>query len=488
MIIIEKIVHRRQERIKIASTLSRNQVNLVKQIEGRRWSRTMRCWHIPYTKFAYRQLKDFLGEENLNVTTPKIQVKQDKLSSMTTKTSVVNKLPKFIEIQGKDGKTKKIVVGEETIVHQLNEQQLGVYVPHHQYSWKEILRKIQGRVWDNHEKYWIVPYTKESLEQLRQIRTIHFNFVPSSSIPNSIEPSFSAKKQSKQKKPKPYDLLNNTQKLAITALEEMLIRERKSWRTIKSYRTHLIGLLRYYPNDKPSQISNQQLKKYLLHKITNDKIAVTTQGQILNAFVAFYKRLLNQEEKTANLYRPKKPKKLPNIFSKKEMKTFLTSIDNLKHKTMMILAYSAGLRKSEIINLRKKDILFDRKCIFVKQAKGKKDRYVMLADNATKFLKSYLKVYQPRFWLFEGSKGGQYSERSLQSVFTNAKVKSGVNEGVTLHGLRHSFATHLVDNGVPLHVVKDLLGHNSIKTTEVYLHISKNYLNKVKSPLEQLDL
>ena len=281
-------------------------------------------------------------------------------------------------------------------------------------------------------------------------------------------------------------MLNDIQKLAITALEEMLMLERKSPRTIKSYRTHIIGLLHFYPNIKPSQITNEQLKKYMFHKITQDKIHERTQGQILNAFVAFYKRLLKQEGKLANLFRPKKPKSLPNVFSKNEIVRFLNVIDNLKHKTMMILAYSSGLRRNEIINLRKKDILFDRKCIFVKQSKGKKDRYVMLAENAIDYLKKYLATYQPKYWLFEGEKGGQYGERSIQSVFINAKIKSGVNDSVTLHGLRHSFATHLVDNGIPLHVVKDLLGHNSIKTTEVYLHISQHYLKEVKSPLDGL--
>ena len=136
---------------------------------------------------------------------------------------------------------------------------------------------------------------------------------------------------------------------------------------------------------------------------------------------------------------------------------------------------------------KKNIFLFDRNAIFVKQSKGKKDRYVMLADSAVKYLKEYLKIYQPKYWLFEGEKGGQYSERSIQSVFTDAKIKSGVNDGVTFHGLRHSFATHLVDTGVPLHVVKDLMGHNSIKTTEVYLHLSKTYLQEVKSPLDTLD-
>jgi site-specific recombinase XerD len=225
----------------------------------------------------------------------------------------------------------------------------------------------------------------------------------------------------------------------------------------------------------------------MLHKITKDKIHERTQGQILNAFVAFYKRLLKQEGKLANLFRPKKPQSLPNVFSKEEVKRLITATDNLKHKTLLMLVYSAGLRRGELINLQKKDILFERKCIFVKAAKGKKDRYVLLAEKATTYLKSYLATYQPKYWLFEGESAGQYSETSIQKVFTRAKEKALVNPQVTFHGLRHSFATHAVENNVPLHVVKELLGHSSIKTTEVYLHISDKFRKEFRSPLDELD-
>lgn len=138
--------------------------------------------------------------------------------------------------------------------------------------------------------------------------------------------------------------------------------------------------------------------------------------------------------------------------------------------------------------MRKKDILFDRKCIFVKAAKGKKDRYVFLSDNIVKYLKPYLAEHQPKFWLFEGNTAGQYSETSIQKIFTKAKIQSNVNPYVTFHGLRHAFATHSHENNVPLIVIQKLLGHNSIKTTEIYLHISDKFRKEFRSPLDELDL
>ena len=492
------INHRNENRIKIDTKLPFDMLTKIKQINGRKWSKTLNAWHIPYTKIAYNQLLQMFGKQNVKSIsnndsptktdiTDKKEIKEKPQGVSESSDSIKQQFPKFIVNATENGYERKTVVSNKLIVNQLDANTLAAYVPYFMNNWIEIVKKINGRRWNGEEKYWELPYVQDSIQQLLQINEVHFNFVISADIPESAPIIYATKKQqSKTQKPKLYDLLNDTQRLAITALEEMLMLERKSPRTIKSYRMHIIGLLYFYPNVKPSQITNEQLKKYMLHKITKDKIHERTQGQILNALVAFYKRLLKQEGKLENLFRPKKPQSLPNVFSKNEIVRFLNVIDNLKHKTMMILAYSSGLRRGEIINLRRKDILFDRKCIFVKKSKGKKDRYVMLAENAIDYLKKYLATYQPKYWLFEGEKGGQYGERSIQSVFINAKIKSGVNDSVTLHGLRHSFATHLVDNGVPLHVVKDLLGHESIKTTEVYLHISQHYLKEVKSPLDGL--
>jgi len=198
--------------------------------------------------------------------------------------------------------------------------------------------------------------------------------------------------------------------------------------------------------------------------------------------------LLKQEEKVIKLERPKKKKKLPNVFSLEEIELLLKALTNLKHKCMLILVYSGGLRRSEVLNLGVDDLNFSRKTLFIKNAKGGKDRYTFFSDIAQKHLKEYLKQYQPKYYLFEGQTGGRYSESSLQSIYEQARRKSRLPLNVTLHGLRHSFATHLVEKGIPLHVVQDLLGHASIKTTEIYLHISNKFRKELKSPLDDLNI
>lgn len=495
MIEISLIEHRNEKRIKINSTFNFAITSKIKSIKGRKWSRTLKCWHIPHTKPVYNDLLRLFSKENILVISKKrtaSEIKKETVKKIDTLSSNQKDInycsPQFISKKAENGYRSKVVVSKSLIVNELDLNTLTAYVPYFMNNWIEIIKKIDGRRWDSKRKCWELPYVEDTIQQLLQINSIHFNFEIRPNLPKSaieIHPTKNLRSKG-QKKIKAK--LNIFQERAIMALEEALILERKSHVTIKCYRTHLIGLWLFYPNILPSQITNIQLKKYILHKIQRDKIKETTQGQILNSLVAFYKRVLKQDEKLENIIRPKKSKDLPNVLSKEEVTRFMKSIDNLKHKTMMLLIYSTGLRRSELKKLRKKDILFSRKCIFVKAAKGKKDRYVLLSDKIIKYLKPYLAEYQPKFWLFEGNKAGQYSESSMQSVFTKAKLNSGVNPYVTLHGLRHSFATHLVENNVPIHVVKELLGHNSIKTTEVYLHISDKFRRELKSPLDDLDL
>lgn len=369
-----------------------------------------------------------------------------------------------------------------------NEKWFKVFVPKEAEAWRDFVKQIPGRTWNSYEKVWLVPYVKYSFRHLKKMfgnrLKIEMNINPN--IPEHFIAI--ADKQPQQYKKIPKKTLNDKQQNALTALEEKMMIERMSERTIKTYKTHLKGLFIYYPKVLPSQITAEQIKQYVLHKIKTNHISERTQSQMINAFAAFYKQLLKQEQKLSLLKRPKKVKDLPNVFSKQEIERLLANIRNIKHKALIMLVYSSGLRRSEVKNLQKNDILFDRNSIFVRCSKGKKDRYVILADKAAEFLKIYLTQYNPKYWLFEGEHGGQYSETSIQSIFVQAKQKAKVNPNVTLHGLRHSFATHLVENNVPLHIVKDLLGHQSLKTTQVYLHISDKMRNNIQSPLDGLNL
>lgn len=187
------------------------------------------------------------------------------------------------------------------------------------------------------------------------------------------------------------------------------------------------------------------------------------------------------------IHRPKRSKVLPNVLSKEEIKLIWNAHSNIKHKMMLSLIYSCGLRRSELLNLKPADIDSKRGIVIIRQGKGKKDRIAPLSPKILEMLREYYVLCKPKTWLFEGQNiGEQYSEYSLQSVLKQALQKVGNTKPVTLHWLRHSYATHLLENGTDLRYIQELLGHSSSKTTEIYTHVSTKSLQQIKSPFDDL--
>lgn len=206
----------------------------------------------------------------------------------------------------------------------------------------------------------------------------------------------------------------------------------------------------------------------------------------MSAIKFFYESVLKREKENYDLPRAQKPQQLPTVFAESEILRIIKATDNLKHKTILCLAYAGGLRISEIANLKINDVDSKRMLITLRQAKGKKDRQVMLAEKLLVMLRSYFKEYKPKIYLFEGYGGEQYSVRSISKVMQQCKEKAGVNKKGNIHALRHSFATHLLEGGTDLFSIKELLGHNSLRTTLQYTHVSKKHLSKIQSPFDKL--
>jgi len=268
--------------------------------------------------------------------------------------------------------------------------------------------------------------------------------------------------------------------------EELLRLRRYSFNTIKTYCSCFKSFLWYHNQCIIEELDSKSIRKYLLHLIKKKNIAHSTQNQVINAIKFYYEQVLGRPREEYRWERPRRQKKLPAVFSEREIECLLASISNLKHKCILFTIYSAGLRLSEVINLRITDILSKENCIFVRDAKGNKDRYTLLSNKLLLLLRKYYKAYKPDFWLFEGLNGGQYSKRSVQAIMKKALKRSKILKNGTVHTLRHSFATHLLERGVNLRYIQALLGHNSIKTTEIYTHISHQDLSRISSPLDFL--
>lgn len=216
--------------------------------------------------------------------------------------------------------------------------------------------------------------------------------------------------------------------------------------------------------------------------------ATSTLNQAINALKFYYGSMLKKKF-IYEVKRPCKDKKLPVVLSKEGFAKILSSVDNIKHKAILMLVYSAGLRVGEVVRLKPEDIDSKRMLIHIRGAKSRKDRYSLLSETALESLRKYWKQYKPVKWLFEGFRDGRYlSTRTVQAIFEQAKEKAGIEKDVTVHSLRHSFATHLLEGGTDLRYIQELLGHTHSKTTEIYTHVSTKSLEKIVSPIDTLNL
>jgi integrase/recombinase XerD len=264
--------------------------------------------------------------------------------------------------------------------------------------------------------------------------------------------------------------------------------KRYSPNTIESYTNALLVFFSYHHKKEVTQITNQDVMEFNTQYILKKKLSATYQSQFINALKLFYQTVKIHKLEIDKLIRPQQGLKLPKVISEEEVAALINACKNLKHKTMLSLIYSAGLRRSELINLLKTDIDSKRMMITIRNAKGMKDRNVPLSPVVLTMLRNYYIAFKPEKYLFEGQFGGQYSTRSLDNVLKNAAHVAGIKKNINLHMLRHSYATHLLEAGTNLRHIQELLGHKSPKTTQLYTHVSTEQLGKIASPLDKLKL
>jgi integrase/recombinase XerD len=263
--------------------------------------------------------------------------------------------------------------------------------------------------------------------------------------------------------------------------------------SLNTIRTYHSLLLRFFNGhrgqglDSINGFGTQEINEYHRHMVQSQKYSFSLINQSTNAVKFYFHRVLGRHTlDLSQIERPEKPSRLPAVLSKEEMKKILESTDNLKHRCMLQLLYAGGLRIGEVINLKLTDVQSGRNMLLIRVGKGKKDRTTLLSQKLLESLRAYYKAYRPKVWLFEGQHGGQYTVESLRNVFRAAKEKACVRTKATPHTLRHSFATHLLEQGTDLRYIQTLLGHRSSKTTEIYTHVTSYALDKITSPLDNL--
>jgi len=256
--------------------------------------------------------------------------------------------------------------------------------------------------------------------------------------------------------------------------------------TIKTYLNEFAQLLYTLKEKNVDTLDETRLRSYFLYCINTLKLSENTLHSRINAVKFYFEQVLKRSKFFMEIPRPKKPSILPQVINTQDIKKLFEVTTNLKHNTMLKLCYGMGLRVSEIVQIKITDVDSKNMQVFIEKAKGKKDRYANLPESILVQLRAYFLEYKPKKYLFEGLYGDQYSIRSAQQVFSDALKKAKINKKVGIHGLRHSFATHLLEAGTDISFIQELLGHNDLKTTLRYTHVSKQTIKNIQSPLDKL--
>lgn len=274
----------------------------------------------------------------------------------------------------------------------------------------------------------------------------------------------------------------------INEFKKWMSQKRYSKNTINTYESMLLLFFRFQHPKAVSTITEKDILKFNTDYIMANRYSYTYQNQAINAIKLFYRNYGSPQLLPDHLERPKKSRKLPDVLALEEVKLILGHTANLKHRTLLSLLYACGLRIGEALKLRVTDIDKKRRFMHVRSAKGAKDRYVPVPERMIVLFTKYMECYDPQHFVFEGQNGGMYSAVSARQVLKRSLLKAGIRKSITLHTLRHSHATHLLENGTDLRFIQELLGHNSPKTTMIYTHVSTTSLDKIKNPFDDFDL
>ncbi|MCP9770244.1 recombinase XerD [Lacihabitans sp. LS3-19] len=443
--------------VKITSTnrhiyifLSKNETDIqfIRNITYSRWDKAKFCWLVPNFGENLNNLKRYFGER---------LVEQKEI---VTETIAINK-------------NEYTRIKNEILVIRNANNRLLVSIDYN----KDLIRKLKQfpfLKYDKSTKTWSFPYNEKYIQDLQNIAISEnqtFKFI-----------------QEQTDTHKPVKSIIPKTKTCPDEYLEKLKELRYADSTLKTYKQCFEEFLNYYPDEVLETLKEEQIIKFLRYLVNERKISISVQNQAINAIKFYYEKVLGGKRTFYHIDRPRTEKILPLVLSEEQVEALINTITNLKHKAIIMTIYSAGLRINEATNLRISDIDSKRMQIRIEQGKGKKDRYTLLSTKTLAKLKEYYISYKPKIWLFEGQTGGQYADKSIQQVFHKAKNASKTDKRATVHTLRHSFATHLLENGTDLRYIQELLGHSSSKTTEIYTHVTTKGFDKIVSPLDKLNI
>jgi len=457
---IIKIEHRQQERLKIEFDYDLERINKIKLLKNAMWSKTHKAWHIPYTKEAFSQFRQLFDGEKLEY--PHSVPFTNPVENTITKASA--------NLAGKELRSDEVAIYAEGAYFILN------------MTWNiddvKFVRTLKFFKWEQDGR-WVISNNAKNLELLE------LHFAKRLKWGTKNEPQINAKAEAQPKRASDQIPIHIIQQ--VNRLKLWMEHKRYSESSIMSYTEAVKAFLVFILPREAADATADDMVRFVNEYIIPNHFSYSYQNQVVNGAKLFFREVMQSKLDVETFERPRREHKLPNVLSKQEVSVLLNAPKNIKHRTMLSLIYACGLRRSELINLKVTDVDSKRGLLIIRLSKGKKDRIIPISQKIIDLLRNYYALYRPMVWLFEGrDRDERYSEQSLQSVLKQSLSKSAIHKPVTLHWLRHSYATHLLESGTDLRFIQELLGHKSSKTTEIYTHVSTKSLQNIKSPFDDL--
>lgn len=502
-VILTRIFHREKPRIFINFDFDRAIDETVRSLHGRAFSNTLKQWYVNDNEESIKEIllafKD-LAEVDISAISSSYnrqiiirQVTGEQPEHKPVK--VVLKSPPDDELKKeplvspvKPEKNKNLKSGYGPVEFRINDAdgRLSIkFMGRYDSAWIDEIRSYGKWNYDKIHKEFLLQWTQlkvDSLSDYFSIQGVEVKVIKSV-VPDDLKEQrkvFSDEVRSR--------LLTPAAVEGVDLLQRYLGENRYSIRTSESYISLLEVFFKYYNEKDPAEITQNDVSDFMDSFIVKLGFSASYQNQMISAVKTYYEIAGKGKVIPQIMQRPRRSRALPKVFSKDEIVRILSSARNTKHKLLLWMIYSCGLRRSEATNIKLTDLDRDRGILNIREGKGRVDRIVPVSDKVWAKLDEYVAGYRPVTYLFEGQNGGKYSVESVYNVFKQALKKAGINKEVGVHSLRHSYATHLHESGLDIKYIQELLGHRSSRTTEIYTHVSRRNLIAVRSPIEDLDI
>ncbi len=499
-IALRRIFHHEKWRYGLFFSYDPGLTSLVRRVTGSRYSNTFKCWYVDENEDNLRQvIKEFRESADIDISeissTQRVkavnQTEPEKEANPVSdgKVEQAARINDEVSTSSADHPEKPVswkgYGPVEFTIDEEDDKLIIKFTGRYDQQWISEIRSY-GRVWfDPYRLEWVLDWSRLTVDSLSDYFMVH-------GVDVIVKRNEVSGRVRETREKRGLEIRQRT--LSGAAINGMgnvrrdMEAKRYSSSTIEAY-ISLLGLFfKYFHPRLPSEITEDDISDFFHDHILYNKYSASYQNQIISAIKIYYRLNYSGTVDTSELGRPRRRRTLPKVFSKAEVKSILSSTRNIKHRLILWIIYSCGLRRSEVINIKISDFDRERGILNIREAKGKFDRIVPVSPKVWDKVDEYLESYHPSYWLFEGQTGGKYSSESVYRVFKLALKAAGIKKEVGVHSLRHSYATHLHESGLDIRYIQELLGHRNSRTTEIYTHVSRRNLVSVRSPIEDIDL